>query len=139
MFKGDYNFFDYKYNIIGYTGQDYNRYTQNLYLIISFIAMVLLLILLRKSKKEKVLKIIRILSIFLTILYIGKTIWESYYDITTQGSFNYYLLPFDTCSFVMLAGLLSSFAKGKVKEHSDAWLATGCILGGFATMIFLNA
>ena len=139
MFKGNYNFFDYKYNIEGYTGQDYTRYTQNLYLIISFIVMAVLLILLRKSKKERVLKVIRIVSIFLLLFYIGKTIWESYYDITQGGGFNYYLLPFDTCSFVMLAGLLSSFSKGKIKEYSDAWLSTGCILGGFATMIFLNA
>ena len=139
MFKGNYNFFDYKYNIEGYTGQDYTRYTQNLYLIISFILMVLLLVLLRKSSKEKTLKIIQILSIFLVIFYIVKTAWESYYDITLGGSFNWYLLPFDTCSFVMLAGLISSFSKGKLKQYSDAWLATGCILGGFATMIFLNA
>ena len=139
MFKGNYNFFDYKYNIEGYTGQDYTRYTQNLYLIISFVTMILLLIILRKSKNERVKKIIRIVSIFLTLLYIVKTICESYYDITQGGGFNYYLLPFDTCSFVMLAGLLSSFCKGKIKEYSDAWLSTGCILGGFATMIFLNA
>ena len=102
MFKGNYNFFDYKYNIEGYTGQDYTRYTQNLYLIISFATMIILLIVLRKSKNEKVKKIIRIVSIFLTLLYIGKTIWESYYDITQGGGFNYYLLPFDTCSFIII-------------------------------------
>ena len=32
MFRGNYNFFDYKYNILGYTGQDYGGIAQNIYL-----------------------------------------------------------------------------------------------------------
>lgn len=139
MFTGDYNFFDYKYNIVGYTGQDYGGFPQKLYLIISFILIVGFLILLRKLSKERVKKIILGLTIFLILFYIIKTSWESFYDIKYNGSFNYYLLPFDTCSFVMLFGLISSFAKGKLKEYSDAWLTTGCIIGGFANMLFLNA
>ena len=139
MFRGNYNFFDYKYNIHGYTGQDYGSFPQYLYLIISVILIVLLLIYLRKSSKEKVLKIMRFISIFMVIFYIGKTTWESIYDIRLTGSFNYYLLPFDMCSFIMVAGLLASFSKGKIKELSESWLATGGVVGGFATMIFLNA
>ena len=113
MFRGNYNFFEYKYNIVGYTGQDYGGFAQKLYLIISVILMVILLVSLRKSSKEKVLKIIRGISIFLILFYIGKTTWESVYDIKLSGSFNTGLLPFDTCSIPMLAG--------------------------FATMLFLNA
>ena len=139
MYTGNYNFFDYKYNIVGYTGQDYGSFAQYLYLIISVISMIVLLILLKKTPKEKITIIIRIMTIFLILFYICKTTWESYYDIKISGSFNYYLLPFDTCSLVMFAGLISSFCKGKIKEYSDSWLVTGCILGGFATMIFLNA
>ena len=37
MFRGSYNFFDYKYNIVGYTGQDFGGPAQWLYLAISFI------------------------------------------------------------------------------------------------------
>ena len=77
MFKGNYNFFEYKYNITGYTGQDYGSFAQYLYLIISAILMITLLIILRKSSREKVLKIIRYVGIFLTIFYISKTTWES--------------------------------------------------------------
>jgi hypothetical protein len=139
LFRGDYSFFDYKYNIVGYNGQDYGGFAQYLYLVISIILLVILLYSLRKSSKEKVLKIIRIVGIFLIIFYIFKTTWESIYDIKYTGSFNKYLLPFDTCSFVMLAGLISSFIKGKIKDYSDAWLATGCVVGGFANMLFLNA
>ncbi len=62
MFRGSYIFFDYKYNIAGYTGQDFEGPAQWLYLAISFILMVLLLFLLRKSSREKVLKIIKGIS-----------------------------------------------------------------------------
>ena len=139
MFRGNYNFFDYKYNIIGYTGQDYGGIAQYLYLIISVIVMLALLILLRKSSKEKVHNIIKLVSIFLIILYIVKTTWESIYDIKLTGSFNMWLLPLDTCSMIMLAGVISGFGKGKIKKLADSWLATGGVVGGFATMLFLNA
>ncbi len=139
MFRGNYNFFDYKYNIEGYNGQDFGGFPQYLYLIISVILLITLLVLLRKSSREKVLKIIRIISIFLIIFYIGKTTWESIYDIKLSGSFNTGLLPFDTCSIIMIAGLLAGFAKGKIKEYAECWLATGGIVGGFATMVHLNA
>ena len=139
MFRGNYNFFEYKYNIVGYTGQDYGGLAQKLYLIISVILMVILLISLRKSSKEKVLKIIRGISIFLILFYISKTTWESVYDIKLSGSFNTGLLPFDTCSIPMLAGLIAGFGKGKIKKYTECWLCTGGIVGGFATMLFLNA
>ena len=139
MFTGDYNFFDYKYNITGYNGQDYGSFPQYLYLIISTVLLIILLIKFRKIGKDKVLKIIRIISIFLIIFYIGKTTWESIYDIKLNGGFNTGLLPFDACSLVMLAGILASFSKGKIKDYATCWLATGCIVGGFATMLFLNA
>ena len=139
MFRGNYNFFDYKYNITGYTGQDYGGFAQYLYLIISVIIMVTLLIILRKSSKGRVHNIIKVVSIFLTILYIAKTTWESIYDIKLIGSFNTGLLPLDTCSIIMLAGLISGFGKGKLKTLADSWLSTGGVVGGIATMIFLNA
>lgn len=139
FFKGDYSFFDYKYNIEGYNGQDFGSFPQYFYLIISVILMVVLLILTRKIKKEKVLTIIRIVSIFWVILYIVKTVWESVYDIKIGGSFNYGLLPFDTCSIPMLAGLLASFSSGRLKKYAEGWLVTGSIIGGLGTMVVLNA
>ena len=139
MFRGNYGFFEYKYNIVGYNGQDFGGFPQILYLIISFILLVFLLTILRKSSKEKVLKIIRYLSIFLILLYIGKTTWESIYDIKLSGEFNTGLLPLDTCSIIMYAGILAGFTKGKLKELGECWLATGGIVGGIATMVHLNA
>ena len=139
MFKGNYNFFDYKYNISGYTGQDYGGLAQYIYLIIAVIVLVVLLYLLRNSSCEKVLKIIRGISIFLILFYIIKTTWETIYDIKLNGSFNTGLLPLDACSMIMVAGIISSFSKSKLKEYSDAWLMTGGIVGGIATMVQLNA
>ena len=139
IFKGNYNFFDYKYNIIGYNGQDYGGLAQYIYLIVSIALMTILLVILRKSSKEKVLTIIRVVSIFLTIFYIVKTVWESFYDIKLSGSFNMGLLPLDACSIIMYSGLISGFGKGKIKKMADGWLSTGSIVGGFATMLYLNA
>ena len=139
MFKGNYNFFDYKYNIIGYNGQDYLGLAQYIYLIISIILLIILLIVCRKYSKEKVLKIIKVVSIFMILFYIIKTTWESIYDIRLTGSFNTGLLPFDSCSIIMIAGLISGFSKGKIKKYSDAWIATGSVVGGIGTMVYLNA
>ena len=139
MFNGDYNFFDYKYNISGYTGQDYGSFAQYLYLIISVILLFVLLYLFRKSSKEKVLKIIRIISIFMILFYLAKTTWETIYDIQLNGSFNTGLLPFDTCSIIMLAGIIAGFGRGKIKDMATCWLVTGGIVGGIATMLYLNA
>ena len=139
MFKGNYNFFDYKYNIIGYNGQDYGGIAQYIYLILSIVLLITLLIIFRKYTKEKVLKIIKITSIFLISFYIIKTTWESFYDIKLTGSFNTGLLPLDSCSIIMLAGIISSFSKSKIKNYSDSWIVTGCIVGGIATMVYLNA
>ena len=139
MFKGNYNFFDYKYNITGYTGQDYGGFAQYLYLTISIILLTILLFYLRKMNKEKVLKIIKIVSIFMIMFYIIKTIWESIYDIKLFGAFNCYLLPLDSCSIIMLAGMISGFSKNKIKNYSDSWIVTGGIVGGIATMLYLNA
>jgi len=139
VFKGAYSFFDYKYNILGYSGQDYGGFPQYLYLGVSICLLIVLLAYFRNLSKKKVLKIIRFLSIFLISFYVIKTTWESYYDIKLDGSFNWCLLPFDSCSIVMLAGLLAGFTKGKVKEYADAWLTTGGIVGAIGAMLYLNA
>lgn len=139
MFTGDYGFFDYKYNIPGYTGQDHGGLAQYLYLAISVVLLVALTVALRKTPRERVRRIIGVLGIFLTALYIGKTTWESYYDITLSGAFNTGLLPFDTCSLIMPAGILAGFGRGRIQRMAACWIATGGMVGGIGTMLFLNA
>ena len=139
MFKGDYNFFEYKYNIAGYTGQDFGGFAQYLYLAISMLLMIILLVILKNKSKRTVLNIIKVSAIFLLIFYIGKTTWESIYDINYSGEFNINLLPFDACSIIMLATLLAGFGKGKIKGYAECWLVTGGLLGGISAMVILNA
>ena len=141
MYTGDYCYFDYKHNITGYDGQDYglDKFPQWLYLAVSVVLLTVLLTALRKAPKERVQRIIGFLGIFLTVFYIGKTTWESYYDITQGGAFNTSLLPFDTWSLIMPAGILAGFGKGRIQRFAECWVATGGVIGGFATMLFLNA
>ena len=139
MFKGNYGFFDYKYNIEGYNGQDYGGSGRLIYFIAALVIVTILLIVFRKATKQTVLKYLKIMGIVFTALYIIKTTWESYYDITTNRGFNTGILPFDTCSIIMWAALLAGFGKGKLKILGESWLATGGVVGGLATIPFLKA
>ncbi|MBQ1678193.1 MAG: YwaF family protein [Oscillospiraceae bacterium] len=139
MFTGDYGFFDYKYNITGYAGQDYGGPAQTVYLIASAVLLVLLLLILRGSSRERVRRIVGFTGVFLTLFYLGKTAWESYYDIRLSGAFNTGILPLDTCSIVMPAALLAGFGRGRAQRLAESWLATGGVVGGIGTMVRLNA
>ena len=139
MFRGDYRFFDYKYNIAGYSGQDFGSFPQILYIVLSVIIIAGVLFAYKKCSNDTVKKTIRATGIFLIVFYICKTSWESYYDITQNGGFNYYLLPLDTCSIVMWASLMTGFCKGQIRDLAASWLATGCIVGGLANMLVLSA
>ena len=139
FFTGDYSFFDYKRNIEGYEGQDFGGAPQYIYLAASFVLIVVLLCILRKLNRDRVRTLLRIIGIFMILFYISKTTWESVYDIRLDGGFNTGLLPFDTCSLIMPAALLAGLSRGKVEKASISWLMTGCIVGGFANMLFLNA
>ena len=135
------DFFKYKglFAEMGYAGQDYNGYGRYIYLISSLIILIALWIIFIKAKKETIHIFIRVFAITLTSLYIIKTTWESYYDITIGPGFNEGLLPFDTCSIPMLAGFLAGFGKGKVKKLGESWLAVGNIVGGVSNLLFLRA
>ncbi|MBQ2494465.1 MAG: YwaF family protein [Bacilli bacterium] len=140
MFSG-YGFFDYKYNIPGYHGQDYDNGGRFLYLGISLglLAILLTIFAIKKPKKEAIVWYLRISGIAFTLLCIIKTTWESYFDITTGPGFNVYILPLETCSMIMPCAIIAGFAKGKVKDCAEAWLVTGNIVGGISNLLFLRA
>ena len=138
MFSG-YGFFDYKYDIQGYSGQDYNGPARFIYIGLVVVLTILFLILFRKAKKEQVDIYLKVLGIFMVAIYIIKTTWESIYDIARSGQFNVGILPFDTCSIVMWAGLLAGFGKGKLKKIGECWLSTGGLVGGISAALFLQA
>ena len=108
MFTGDYGFFDYKYDIPGYHGQDFGGPAQLFYLALSALLTVLLLRALRGLSRERLRRLVGWTGVFLILLYLGKTAWETYYDLQRSGSFNWGLLPLDTCSLVMPAALLAA-------------------------------
>ena len=82
--------------------------------------------------KEEVGKIIKRCTI---IMWILEVIMISF-KISTGGmkNLNNYV-PLYYCSLLLYAGLLSSFAKGKLKRIGDVFLATGGIIGGIVFMI----
>ena len=138
MFTGDYGFFDYKYNIAGYEGQDYGGPAQYVYLGICLVLLLILLPALRRCSGARVRRIVGLTGVFLTLLYLGKTAWETWYDLQRDG-FNTGLLPLDACSLVMPAALLAGFGRGGLRRIAAAWLATGGVLGGLGAMVRLNA
>ena len=139
MFTGDYSFFDYKYDISGYTGQDFGGPAQYLYLGLSALLLAVLLRALRRAPERRVRQILRLSGLLLTLLYLGKTAWESVFDLQRFGAFNTGLLPLDTCSLVMPAALLAGWHRGRAGRMAACWLVTGGLVGGIGAMVRLNA
>lgn len=87
---------------------------------------------LNKSKKE-VFKIIQNVTIIAWVLEIIKIIFNVSHN--SLRAVNTYV-PLYYCSVLLYAGLLSSFAKGKLKRAGDVTLATATIIGGVAFLIY---
>lgn len=133
-----YKFFDYKYNIQGFSS-DLFSIPHIIYIILGVILAILIGIFSRKINKDKLTLFLKILSIFVLCFEIVKITWESYYDIKTGQGFNKAgILPVYTCSLFIYTLLLSSFTKGKVREYSLSFLSTICLLSGFIGMIYCN-
>ena len=85
------------------------------------------------KNKEDVYKIIRKITVIMCILEIIRIIYSisqnSLYEVNTY-------LPLYYCSMLLYAGILSSFAKGKLKRVGDVFLATGSIIGGIVFIIY---
>ena len=140
MWHGKYGFFDYKGNIIGYEGQDYMSPIQYIMTGIGVVLIIVLLIFLRNMKKENSKKMLWIMGVVFTSLYLIKTSWESYFDITQAGGFNIWILPFDTCSIFMPTLLIAGLSKKDsfFERISATFLSTIGFAGGVANFIFLR-
>lgn len=86
-----------------------------------------------KKSKEEIYKIIK----KVTISICGLEIVRIVFSLTqcTWRDVNEYL-PLYYCSMLIYAGLLSSFAKNKLKRVGDVFLATGSIIGGIVFIIY---
>lgn len=81
----------------------------------------------KNSNKDTVEKIIKKASIALWILEVIKIIFN--FAVGNAKNPNNYI-PLYYCSLILYAGLLSGFAKGKLKRVGDVFIATGSIIGG---------
>lgn len=85
------------------------------------------------KSKEEVYKIIKRLTIIVWILEVVKICFKLQdYKIINVKEW----VPLYYCSLLLYAGLLSSFAKGKLKRVGDVFLATGSIIGGIIFILF---
>ena len=95
--------------------------------IMTITAVILLLKSTIKIDKKDVNKIIKKTTFILWILEIIKIIFN--FAVGNAKNPNNYI-PLYYCSLILYAGLLSSFAKGKLKKIGDIFIATGSIIGG---------
>ena len=134
----NYSFFDYKYNIEGFTSDFFS--TEH----VVFIALVFLLTpicccLLRNARRERIDVGLKVLSLVSAALEIAKISWESYYDITTGRGFNWFgLLPVYTCSLFIYALLVAAWTKGKAREYCLSFLTTIGLLYGAVGVVYCN-
>ena len=84
------------------------------------------------TEKADIKKIIKKCTIVIWVLEILKIIYNI--SIGKGGEFNK-IMPLYYCSLLLYAGLLSSFAKGKLQRMGDVFLATGAIVGGVVFLI----
>lgn len=135
----NYDFFDYKYNIAGYEGQDYYGIMHTVYMLICFLLIPVLVEYLRHKDKKTVSTIIRVTAVALFIEEIAKISWESYWDITTGNGFNFGgILPLETCSIFIYSLIAASFGKGKVRDWALCWMSTIGVVGGISYVLFTN-
>ena len=133
-----YHFFDYKYNIDGFTSDLFST-THIVFIVLALLSVIAIGIFLRKADHKKITYFLRGLSIFVTLLEASKIIWESYYDITTGRGFNAGgILPFYSCSLLIYCLWVGAWGKGKAREVALSWLGTIGICCGLIGTIYTN-
>lgn len=131
------NFFKYKSYIEDYHGQDMFGPTHIIFMILATITIVLLCVFLRKMNHKKLNVFLKILSIYVPVMEVVKIVWESYYDIKLNGSFNYTgLLPLYTCSMYMYVLIVAAWSTKKPKDYCLAWLSSVGIIGGLTNFYY---
>ena len=134
----NYGFFDYKYNIQGFSSDLFST-AHIIYIFAVIVFSIAFGIIARRTSHKKIDVFIKVLSIVTLVLEITKITWESYYDITTGRGFNYFgLLPLYTCSLFIYTLLIAAWGKGKVKDASLSFLTTICMMSGAIGVVYCN-
>ncbi|MBQ1826351.1 MAG: YwaF family protein [Erysipelotrichaceae bacterium] len=133
----NYGFFDYKYNIAGYDGGDFDSLLRLMYPAVSLILITVFVKQIRKNGWKGMTGFMKVLSVYLIIEEIFKISWESYWDVTTGRGFNIGgILPLDTCSIFLYVLPCAAFGKGKVRRCALAWMSSIGVLSGMSYMLF---
>lgn len=101
-------------------------------IIICFSFITLALYLSRNMNRKNIFKTVRICTAVLWTFEISKIIFNLY--IGNAGNPNTYI-PLYFCSITLYAGILSSFAKGRLKRVGDVFIMIGGIIGGVAYIL----
>ena len=132
-----YDFFDYKYNIAGYSGQDFESIIRILYLVISVFVLPWLISYMKHKGSKFTLKFMKFMAVYLIIEEIFKISWESYWDITTGQGFNAGgILPLDTCSIFLYVLPLAAYGKGRLQRCALSWMSSIGVIAGFSYFLF---
>ncbi len=133
-----YGFFDYKYNIEGFTSDLFS--TEHIVFIVLIYTLTFFVsFLLRRTKRERIDVGLKILSVAMVLLETAKISWESYYDITTGRGFNYGgLLPIYTCSLFIYTLLVAAWTRGKAREYCLSFITTISLLYGAIGVVYCN-
>ena len=100
--------------------------------VVCMILMVSLLYISYKKKNLNIKKIIKVTSVVLLVLEILKTVYHVYYSYLKLEQ----IIPLSYCSLFIYAMLMSGFGKGKVEKIGNCFISGGCIVAGFAFLIF---
>ena len=134
----NYGFFDYKYNIQGFSSDLFST-PHIVFIVLAFISAVLIAAFTSKTKKSTVEKFLKIASVAVAVFEITKITWESYYDITTGQGFNTGgILPLYTCSVFIYSLILAAWTKGKTKEIALSFLTTVSLISGAIGVVQCN-
>lgn len=134
----DYGFFDYKYNISGFSSDLFST-PHLVYIILVYLLTFLLAWRLRHTDHRKIRTLLKVLFVCSLVLEIGKISWESYYDITTGRGFNKEgILPIYTCSLFIYTLPFAAWGRGKVKRAALSFLTTIGLLYGAIGVIYCN-
>ncbi len=135
----NYHFFDYKKNIIGYSGEDLFSIKHILIMTIMFCVMIALCIIFKKAKEKNITVFLKVLSIFIPLLEISKITWETVWDLKTGSNFDYVgLLPLYTCSIFMFSLPFAAFGKGRAKKYALSFITTLGVPSGLTNFVYYH-
>ena len=134
----DYSFFDYKYNIEGFSS-DLFSLPHIVFIGLAYILTFLLSYRFRKARHRRIDVGLKVLSVVAAVLEITKITWESYYDITTGHGFNWIgILPVYTCSLFIYTLLVAAWTRGKARRFALSFLTTVSVLYGAVGIVYCN-